>query len=88
MLNFIARRALIALLVTMTVLTISFALTRLSGDLAFAIAGPQASAADVEIIRKAYGLDKPLVVQFVNWVTSALQGDLGRSTCTMIPSPR
>jgi len=79
MLNFIARRALIALLVTMTVLTISFALTRLSGDLAFAIAGPQASAADVEIIRKAYGLDKPLVVQFVNWVTSALQGDLGRS---------
>ena len=79
MLIFLARRALIALLVTFTVLTISFALTRLSGDLAFAIAGPQASAADVEIIRKAYGLDKPLTVQFFNWVTSALQGDLGRS---------
>ncbi len=76
---FLARRALIALLVTLTVVTISFALTRLSGDLAFAIAGPQASAADVEVIRKAYGLDKPLVVQFLNWVVSAAQGDLGKS---------
>ena len=40
MLRFLARRALLALLVTLTVLTISFALIRLSGDLALAIAGP------------------------------------------------
>ena len=79
MLIFLARRALIALLVTLTVLTISFALTRLSGDLAVAIAGPQANATDVEIIRKAYGLDRPMIVQFFAWVTSAAQGDLGRS---------
>ena len=79
MLIFLARRALIALLVTLTVVTISFALTRLSGDLAVSIAGPQASAADVDVIRKAYGLDRPLPVQFVSWVTSAAQGDLGRS---------
>jgi peptide/nickel transport system permease protein len=79
MLIFLARRALLALLVTLTVLTISFMLTRLTGDLAIAIAGPQASQADVEIIRKAYGLDRPLLVQFVNWVTDAAQGDLGRS---------
>ena len=79
MLIFLARRALIALLVTLTVLTISFALTRLSGDLAVAIAGPQANATDVEIIRKAYGLDRPIIVQFFSWVTSAAQGDLGRS---------
>ena len=79
MLIFLARRALIALLVTLTVLTISFALTRLSGDLAVAIAGPQANATDEEIIRKAYGLDRPMIVQFFAWVTSAAQGDLGRS---------
>lgn len=79
MLIFLARRALLALLVTLMVLTISFMLTRLTGDLAIAIAGPQASQADVEIIRKAYGLDRPLLVQFVNWVTDAAQGDLGRS---------
>lgn len=79
MLIFLARRALLALLVTLTVLTVSFMLTRLTGDLAIAIAGPQASQADVEIIRKAYGLDRPLLAQFVSWVTDAATGDLGRS---------
>ena len=76
---FIVRRALIAVLVTMTVVTISFTLTRLSGDLAIAIAGPQATQEDVDIVRKAYGLDKPLTVQFFNWVISAASGDLGES---------
>ncbi len=79
MLKFFARRLLLALLVMLTVLTISFALTRLSGDLAISIAGPQATQQDVEIIRKEYGLDRPLPVQFANWVISAAQGDLGRS---------
>jgi ABC-type dipeptide/oligopeptide/nickel transport system permease component len=79
MLMFLARRALIAVLVTLTVVTISFTLTRLSGDLAIAIAGPQASAEDVAIVRKAYGLDKPLTTQFFNWVISAATGDLGES---------
>ncbi len=79
MLKFVGRRALLALLVTLTVLTISFALTRLSGDLAISIAGPQATAEDVAIIRKAYGLDRPVIVQFFDWVASAASGDLGRS---------
>jgi ABC-type dipeptide/oligopeptide/nickel transport system permease component len=79
MLIFVARRALVAVLVTLTVLTISFALTRLSGDLAISIAGPNASSEDIEIIRKAYGLDRPLVEQFASWVRSAASGDLGRS---------
>ena len=79
MLVFLGRRLLLALLVTLTVLTVSFALTRLSGDLAIAIAGPQATQADVDIIRKAYGLDRPVVVQFFDWVFSAARGDLGRS---------
>jgi len=79
MLLFLARRLLLALLVTLTVLTISFCLTRLSGDLAVSIAGPQATAEDVAIIRKAYGLDRPLPVQFFDWVGSAASGDLGRS---------
>jgi peptide/nickel transport system permease protein len=79
MLTFLARRAILALLVTLTVLTISFSLTRLSGDLAISIAGPQATPEDVAIIRKAYGLDRPVVVQFFDWVGSAASGDLGRS---------
>jgi peptide/nickel transport system permease protein len=79
MLVFLARRLLLAFLVTLTVLTISFALTRLSGDLAVAIAGPNATDQDIQTIRKAYRLDRPLPVQFVDWVGSAASGDLGRS---------
>src|SRR5256885_716588 len=53
--------------------------TRLSGDLAISIAGPQATQADVEIVRKAYGLDRPLYVQFFTWVGRAAVGDFGQS---------
>ena len=79
MISFLARRAILALLVLITVLTISFALTRLSGDVAVSMAGPAASQEDVETIRKAYGLDRPLPIQFANWVIGAASGDLGRS---------
>ena len=60
-------------------MTLAFVLTRLSGDLAISIAGPNATQADVEAVRKAYGLDRPLVTQFFDWVGSALTGDLGDS---------
>ena len=79
MLRFLLRRVVLALLVCLTVLVISFALTRLSGDLAISIAGPNASAEDVATIRKNYGLDRPLPVQFADWALHAAQGDLGRS---------
>ena len=79
MLQFLARRLLVALLVCLTVLTFAFALTRLSGDLAISIAGPNSTAADIEVIRKAYGLDRPIVEQFFDWVARASVGDFGRS---------
>jgi len=79
MLLFLLRRALLALLVCLTVLVISFALTRLSGDIAISIAGPNATQQDVETIRRNYGFDRPLPVQFVDWAAHAARGDLGRS---------
>ena len=79
MLQFLARRLVVALLVTMTVMTLAFILTRLSGDLAISIAGPNATQADVEAVRKAYGLDRPLLAQFLDWVARAATGDLGES---------
>src|ERR1700704_3970924 len=79
MLNLIARRLALGILVALTVMTLSFMLTRLSGDLAISIAGSQASQADVEIIRKAYGLDRPLYIQFFSWVGRAMIGDFGQS---------
>jgi ABC-type dipeptide/oligopeptide/nickel transport system permease component len=79
MLQFLLRRALLAVLVCLTVLVVAFALTRLSGDLAISIAGPNATAEDVAIIRTNYGLDRPLPVQFLDWAVHAAEGDLGQS---------
>jgi peptide/nickel transport system permease protein len=79
MLRLIFRRLVVGILVAFTVMTLAFMLTRLSSDLATSIAGPQATQADVEIIRKAYGLDRPLYVQFFAWVGRALVGDFGQS---------
>jgi peptide/nickel transport system permease protein len=79
MLQFIVRRLIVALLVTATVMVLAFVMTRLSGDLAISIAGPGATAEDIAAIRKSYGLDRPVVVQFFDWVGRALTGDLGES---------
>ena len=79
MLQFLVRRLIVAILVAATVMTLAFILTRLSGDLAISIAGPNATQADVEAVRKAYGLDRPLTVQFFDWVGRAATGDLGES---------
>ena len=77
--RFILRRVILGVLVCMTVLVISFALTRVAGDPALAVAGPQATAQDVAAIRTAYGLDRPLPEQFFAWVEAVARGDLGRS---------
>ncbi len=79
MVQFLLRRLLVALLVSVTVLTFAFALTRLSGDLAISIAGPNATANDIEVVRKAYGLDQPLITQFFSWIGRAMVGDFGQS---------
>jgi peptide/nickel transport system permease protein len=79
MLRFFLRRFAVAVLVALTVLTLAFLLTRVSGDLAISIAGPNATQADVEAIREAYGLNRPLWVQYFDWLGRAVQGDFGTS---------
>ena len=79
MLRFLVRRLIVALFVAATVMTLAFVMTRLSGDLATSIAGPTATQADIEAVRKAYGLDRPMIVQFVDWAGRAATGDLGES---------
>ena len=79
MVRFLLRRLVLAFLVALTVLSFSFALTRLAGDLATAIAGPNSTAEDVEQVRKAYGLDRPVLVQFGDWAVRAAHGDFGNS---------
>jgi ABC-type dipeptide/oligopeptide/nickel transport system permease component len=55
------------------------------GDPAQLIAGADATPEDVEVVRTSLGLDKPLVVQYISFVTHAVQGDFGKSFRTDRP---
>jgi peptide/nickel transport system permease protein len=79
MIAYALKRLGIALLVALTVSLVTFSMIYVSGDPALAIAGEGARAEDVENVRKFYGFDRPVAVQYVDWLWNALQGDLGRS---------
>ncbi len=79
MLIYTLKRLGVAILVMFTVSLISFMLTRVSGDPAIALAGEGASDEEIEFVRKQYGFDRPLIVQYLEWIGRALRGDLGES---------
>ena len=79
MLFYMIRRLGLALLVALTVSILAYLLVFLSGDPALALAGEGARQADIEMVRKAYGLDRPLVVQYASWLWKLLHGQLGMS---------
>jgi len=78
-LGFFLKRFALALLVAFTVSIIAFVLLRVSGDIAIAIAGEGAQQADIEAVRRIHGLDRPLAVQYLAWLGSALSGNFGDS---------
>ncbi|WP_075258992.1 ABC transporter permease [Herbaspirillum camelliae] len=79
MLIYILRRLAIALCVAITVSVVSFTLLHMSGDLAVSIAGPEATAAQVESVRTQFGLDRPMATQYLDWLGRAVQLDFGKS---------
>lgn len=79
MLGYISKRLGLAVLVALTVSIIAYMLLYLSGDPALAIAGEGARQADIDMIRKTYGFDQPIIVQFWHWVLKLISGDLGTS---------
>ena len=79
MLAYSAKRLGLAILVALLVSAVAFALLRLSGDPALAIAGEGARQADIELVRTTDGLDRPLPVQYLDWLWTVARGDLGQS---------
>ena len=78
--RYIARRLLAALAVLVTVGVLTFVLAYVvPGDPARTLVGIRASAADVERIREALGLNRPLVAQLADYLLRAAQGDFGYS---------
>jgi len=80
MLAYTLKRLGLALLVALTVSVVSFMLIRMSGDPAIALAGENASAQEIEFVRRHYGLDRPLAVQYLDWAGRAIKGDFGESS--------
>jgi peptide/nickel transport system permease protein len=80
MLGYVLRRLLWGLVVLAVVGTLAFLLTFVApADPARSIAGPNASAAAVERIRIALGLDRPVLEQLASYALGLLRGDLGTS---------
>ena len=74
------RRLLSAIPVLFIVSLISFGLMRLiPGDPAASIAGPSATPAQIEQLRRDLGLDEPLLLQLLHYYQGLLQGDFGKS---------
>lgn len=80
MISYVIKRLLSLIPVLLTVAVIVFTLVHLSpGDPARVILGPDASSADIIHLRDELGLNKPIVEQFVLWLSNAATGDLGNS---------
>jgi peptide/nickel transport system permease protein len=77
---FLIRRVLLTLPILFIVSVVCFSLINLiPGDPATVILGPEASEQAKEQMRERLGLDKPIVVQYVDWLGGVLHGDLGES---------
>lgn len=81
----LSRVALLALGLLVASVIIFIALRVLPGDVAQIMAGTQAPPEQVDALREQLGLDRPLPVQYVEWMGGVLRGDLGTSLLTGTP---
>jgi peptide/nickel transport system permease protein len=77
--RYVTGRILQAIPTLLGVTIIVFLLLQLSGDPASILLPMDASDADRAAFRREYGLDQPLPVQYVNYLTQLFQGDFGES---------
>jgi len=81
-----ARRILYAVPIAIGVTVICFGLVYLApGDPVQMLLPPDASQADVEFLKKLYGFDQPIPIQYFKWLARAVTGDLGTSLQTSRP---
>ncbi|MGH8067749.1 MAG: ABC transporter permease [Candidatus Entotheonellia bacterium] len=84
--GYIIRRVLYSI-VSLSLLSIMiFGMVRITGDPAVLMAEPGAKEEDLQAIRREFGLDKPIVVQYFLFVKSMLRGDFGKSIYYRIPA--
>jgi ABC-type dipeptide/oligopeptide/nickel transport system permease component len=83
MLTYVVKRLLVAVPTLLAVLTVVFFFVRIApGDPAFIILGDQASQQALAALRHELGLDRPMLIQYLGFISAVLQGDLGNSLVT------
>ncbi len=84
--KYVLRRVLYAIPIAFGVSVVCFSLVYIApGDPLQTVVPPDATAETIEIIKRAYGFDKPLPMQFLIWLGRVLTGDLGMSIATHRP---
>ena len=87
MIRYILRRLVLLVPLLLGVSVLIFLTMRLvPGDPARLALGAEATEDQVQLMRRQWGLDQPLPVQYVYWIGHALQGDWGRSTVSRVPA--
>jgi peptide/nickel transport system permease protein len=86
MLRYILGRLLAALPIALGVSVVCFALVYLApGDPVQTLLPPDADAETVARLKRMYGLDQPLPLQYLTWLGRVLTGDFGQSIATGRP---
>jgi len=85
---FLLRRLLHAVFVVWGVVTVVFFLVRLTGDPTLFLVDQSATQEEIAHTRALLGLDRPLAVQYVDFLTAASRGDFGASIREKRPAMR
>ena len=84
--RYILKRLILMVFTLFGLLTIVFVISRIApGDPARLAAGPDATEEMVEVVRREYGLDQPLLIQYGRYLKGLVTGNLGRSLRTRHP---
>ncbi|MCH6163809.1 ABC transporter permease [Streptomyces marispadix] len=82
----ILRRLFHSVLVLLGLTVVVFGLLDLGGDPAAQLSSPDATPQEIEAFRHEHGFDRPLPVQYLEWLGRAIQGDLGFSYRQGVPA--
>ena len=76
---YIFKRNLQSIITIFLIVVMVFFLVRLTGDPIVMLVPPDADNADVLLLKKKFGLDRPILIQFFAFLKSAAGGDFGES---------
>lgn len=83
---FLIKRLLQSAMTVLGVITAAFFLVRLAGDPAILQLSAEASAEDIARVRESLGLDRPLIIQYLDFIWRVLHGDFGVSLRQNVPA--